>query len=116
MMHRPLHSHFPLREKDTPPGMEAVDRVRNKRSRMRVFFRVCPHPSPRQPLPATAPCVALSPHIHVGRRRCSTSCIHAVVQEAEGELEIPRLRPAGFAFFSVSFVVNVVSIEEGFAQ
>jgi hypothetical protein len=35
-------SSFSLREKDTPPGMEAVDRVGNKRSRMRGFYSYCP--------------------------------------------------------------------------
>ena len=47
-------------------------------------YAASPHPGPRQPLPATAPCVALPPHIHVGRRLCPTSCIHAVVPQGEG--------------------------------
>ena len=34
---------------------------------------------PRRLFPATAPCVALPPHVPVGRRRRSTSSVHGVV-------------------------------------
>src|SRR4030067_826901 len=48
--HRQFRGPFPPREKDTPPGMEAVDRVGNKRSRMRASFTAV-WPPPRPPPP-----------------------------------------------------------------
>ena len=68
--HRQLRGPFSPREKDTPPGMEAVDRVGNKRSRMRASFTaVCPHPDP----------------LDSGSKLRSTSSIHGVVPQGEGE-------------------------------
>ena len=71
--HRSLHSPFSLREKDTPPGMEAVDRAGNRRSRMRAslpWFALTPALSTHAPgfaldrqLPArsTSPIPGLAP-------------------------------------------------------
>ena len=51
--------------------MEAVDRVGNRRSRMRAAVTL----------------LALTPTLGNRSRRCSTSCIHAVVSRREREKE-----------------------------
>ena len=85
---------FSLREKDTPPGMEVVDRVGNWRSRLREVLQLLfPHPNP----PPEGEGKLVRIHLSVEASRCALGAHLFTLGEKQCALFVGRISKRQFA-------------------